>query len=66
MGILYDINAGAYHGYIKARLLLTLNEAGDQLSGTDKVEIFDADGNLAFAVPPGNTSFTRIKFEPFE
>ena len=65
MSINYDINTGAYLGMLKARLLLTLNEAGDQMSGTDKVEIFGPDGNLVFAVPPGNTSFTRIKFEPF-
>ena len=65
VGILYDINTGAYLGYLKARLVLTLNQGGDQMSGTDKVEIFDPDGNLVFAVPPGNTTFTRIKFEPF-
>src|SRR5262249_37799507 len=35
MGILYDINTGAYLGMLKARALLTLNDAGDQLSGTD-------------------------------
>ena len=65
VGILYDINTGAYLGYLKARLVLTLNEAGDQMSGTDKVEIFGPDGKLVFAVPVGNTTFTRIKFEPF-
>ncbi len=61
----YDIETGAYTGMLKARLLLMLNENGDQISGMDKVEIFGADGNLVFAVPPGNTTFTRIKFEPF-
>jgi len=64
MGILYDINTGAYLGMLKARALLTLNDAGDQMSGTDKVEVFDPDGNLVFAAT-GNTTFTRIKFEPF-
>lgn len=60
----YDINTGAYLGYLKARSLLTLNEAGDQLTGTDKVEIFDPNGNVVFTAT-GNTTFTRIKFEPF-
>jgi hypothetical protein len=64
-GLLYDINTGALLGYLKARIELTLNEAGDQMSGTDKIEIFDPDGNLVFAVPPGNSSFTRVKFESF-
>jgi hypothetical protein len=65
VGLLYDINTGAYMGYLKSRVMLTINEAGDHMSGTDKVEIYDPDGNLVFAVPPGNTSFTRIKVEPF-
>jgi hypothetical protein len=60
----YDINTGAYLGYLKARLVLTINEAGDQLTGTDKVEIFDSAGNVVFTAT-GNTTFTRIKFEPF-
>jgi hypothetical protein len=51
---------------LKARAVLTLNEAGDQISGTDKVEIFGPDGTLVFAVPPGTTTYTRIKFEPFD
>lgn len=60
----YDINSGAYMGLLKARSLLTLNAIGDQLSGLDKVEIFGPDGELVFAVS-GNTTFVRIKFEPF-
>lgn len=60
----YDINTGAYLGYLKARSVLTLNEAGDQMTGTDKVEIFDPNGKVVFAVT-GPTTFTRIKFEPF-
>jgi hypothetical protein len=64
MGILYDINTGAYLGMLRARALLILNDAGDQMSGTDKVEVFDPDGNLVFAAT-GSTTFTRIKFEPF-
>ncbi|MDQ3010129.1 MAG: hypothetical protein M3X11_05445 [Acidobacteriota bacterium] len=64
VGLLYDINTGAYLGYLKARVLLTLNEAGDQMSGTDKVEIFGPDGSLVFTAT-GNTSYKRIKAEPF-
>ena len=61
----YDINTGAYLGYLKARLVLTLNKAGDQMTGTDKVEIFGSDGELVFAAT-GATTFTRIKFESFD
>lgn len=64
VSINYDINTGAYMGMLKARVLLTLNGAGDQMSGTDKVEIFGPDGELVFTAS-GNTTFTRIKFEPF-
>ncbi len=49
---------------LKVRILLTLNKAGDQMSGTDKVEIFGPDGTLLQTFL-GNTTFTRIKFEPF-
>jgi hypothetical protein len=66
IGVLYTIDTGEYLGYLKARGSLTLNEAGDQLSGTDKVEIFAPDGSLVFAVPPGPLQFTRISAEPFE
>jgi len=64
MSIIYDINTGALLGYLKARLVLTMNQAGDQMSGTDNVEIFAPDNTLLFAVT-GSTTFTRIKFEPF-
>ncbi len=63
-GVLYDINTGAYMGMLKVRALLTLNEAGDQMTGTDKVEIFDPHGNLVFTAS-GSTPYKRIKFEPF-
>ena len=63
-GVLYDINTGAYSGMAKVRVLLTLNEAGDQMSGTDKVEIINPDGSV-ISLPSGNTPYTRIKFEPF-
>ena len=64
IGILYDINTGVYLGYLKARPVLTLNEAGDEMSGTDKVEIFAPDGSLVFSAS-GKTSYKRIKAEPF-
>ena len=60
----YDINTGAYLGYLKARLVLTLNEVGDEMSGTDKVEILGPTGELVFTAT-GATSYKRIKFEPF-
>ncbi len=64
VGIIYDINTGAYMGMLKARALLTLNKAGNQIIGTDKVEVFSPDGEVVFTAT-GNTTFTRIKFEPF-
>ena len=60
----YDLNTGAYMGLLKARTVLTLNATGDQMSGTDKVEIFGPNGELVFAVS-GNTTFMRIRYEPF-
>lgn len=66
VGILYDIASGEYLGHIKARVLVTLDETGDRLTGTDKVEIFGPDGGLVFAVPPGPIEYVRIKAEPFE
>jgi hypothetical protein len=64
--ILYDINTGEYLGYLKARLLLTMSANGNEMNGTDRVEIFGPDGSLVFAAPPGSTSFTRIRHEPFD
>ena len=64
VGIIYDINTGAYMGMLKARALLTLNKAGNQIMGTDKVEVISPDGEVVFTAT-GNTTFTRIKFEPF-
>jgi hypothetical protein len=64
VGLIYDINTGADLGTLKVRVLLTLNATGDQMSGTDKVEIFDPDGELVFTAS-GDVSYTRIKFEPF-
>jgi hypothetical protein len=66
MGIFYDINTGQLSGYLKVRLMLTLNEAGDEMSGNDQVEILDTNGNVVLPLPEGNTSYKRIKFEPFK
>ena len=65
LGILYDINTGHLNGFIKVRALLTLNEAGDEMSGTDKVQILDPDGNVVETFSSGSTPYKRIKFEPF-
>src|SRR5262252_9599198 len=47
-GVLYDINTAAYLGMLKVRIVLTLSKTGDQLSGTDKVEIINPDGTTTF------------------
>jgi len=65
MGVLYDINTGQLNGFVKVRVLLTLNVAGDEISGTDKVQILDPDGNVVDTFPSSNTPYVRIKFEPF-
>ena len=62
IGILYDINTGDLLGYLKAQPVLTINRAGDEMSGTDKVEILDPDGNVVFSAA-GESHFKRIKFE---
>ena len=63
IGILYDINTGQLLGYLKAQPVLTINRAGDEMSGTDHVEILDPDGNVVFTAA-GESHFKRIKFEP--
>lgn len=64
VAIQYDVPTAEYRGLIKIHGLLTLDRAGDQFSGTVKVDIFGADGNLV-----DNLSFgiegKRIKVEPF-
>jgi hypothetical protein len=62
MGIFYDINTGHLNGILKAQLVLTLNKAGDEMSGTDKVQILDPDGNVVLTFT-GETHYKRIKFE---
>jgi hypothetical protein len=66
IGLLYDIDTGEYRGYLKARLLLTLDAAGDQMSGTDRVEIYGPDGSVVAGPFTGQAQYTRIEAEPFE
>ncbi len=62
VGILYDINTGHLLGFLKARPVFVLNRAGDEMSGTDHVEITDPDGNVVFT-GTGETHYKRIKAE---
>jgi hypothetical protein len=64
-GVLYDINSGSYLGMLKVRIVLTISKSGDQLSGTDKVEIVNPDGTTTF-LGSSITPYTRIKFEAFK
>jgi hypothetical protein len=63
-GAQYDINTGVYLGMLKVRIVLTVDKAADQMSGTDKVEIVTPDGTI-IALGSHSTPYTRIKFEPF-
>jgi len=65
MGILYDIKTGEYQGSGKLRALLTLDRAGDRMSGNAKIEIFGPDGNLVVTFLHA-LRFTRIKVEPVD
>jgi len=62
----YDIPTDEFKGTLKVRINLTLNEAGDQLSGTDKADIFDPDGHLVDSFTTGTMQGTRIKVEPLD
>ena len=65
IGLLYSIQTGKYTGYLKAKTTYTFDPANPNvLTGTDHIFIYDAKGNLAFEVPEGATSFTRIIVEP--
>ena len=64
IGAQYDINTGANLGMLKVRIVLTVNKAGDQMSGTDKVELITPDGTI-IALGSHSTPYTRIQFEPF-
>lgn len=60
----YDLATSEFRGTLKVRINLTLNEAGDQLSGTDKADIFDPEGHLVDSFTTGTMQGTRIKVEP--
>ena len=62
--ILYDIQTGEYRGSGKLRGMLTLNKAGN-LSGDNKVEIFDPNGVLMIALPHP-FRLTRINVDPLD
>jgi hypothetical protein len=64
IGMFYDGITFELMGFLKVQLFLTLDPAGDQMSGTDKVQIFDPAGNLIEAMPTGNVHYARIKPEP--
>ena len=63
-GIFYDMNTGRLTRFIKGKTLLTINEAGDELSGTSQAQILDPDGNVINNFPGGSVSYKRIQFEP--
>jgi hypothetical protein len=66
VGLLYSIQTGKYTGHLKAKGTLTFNPATpNAMTGTDKVFIYDAAGNLVFEVPEGMTSFSRTVVEPY-
>jgi len=60
----YDVETDEFKGTLKVRINLTLNEAGDQLTGTDKADIFDPEGHLVDSFTTGTMQGTRIKVEP--
>jgi hypothetical protein len=62
--ILYDVPTAESRGLIKIHLLVTLNKAADQFSGTARVEIFDPESNLVDTLSFGLHA-TRIDVEPF-
>jgi hypothetical protein len=65
LGIVYNISTGELTGYLKVRVLLTIDEHGDKMIGTDKVQVLDPSGNVVVTFPSANTPYERIKFEPF-
>ena len=60
VGILYDIQTGAYQGSVRVRAVLTLARSGDRIDATVKVESFSPDGTLVAAFPH-TLRFTRVK-----
>jgi hypothetical protein len=66
VGLLYTIQTGKSTGYLKAKGVIGLNPNNmNVITGTDKVSIYDAAGNLVFEVPEGQTSLTRTVMEPY-
>ena len=65
IGILYDLNTGQLTGFVKVRFLMTLNEAGDEISDIDGPQLLDPQGNVIVSFPVGNGSSKRIQVEPF-
>jgi len=64
-GVLYDINTAQLNGFVRGRLLLTLNEAGDEITDMDGAQLLDPQGNVVATLPLGPGSSKRIQFEPF-
>ena len=62
--ILYDIQTGEYRGSGKLRGKLTLDKVGN-LSGDNRVEIFDPNGVLMIALPHP-FRLTRINVDPLD
>ena len=65
VAIFYDIKTGEFQAAGKLRGVLTLNEAGDALSGTLTADAFGPDGSLAFTLTH-TLRFTRIEVEPVD
>ena len=65
VGVVYDLQTGADQGAAKIRALLTLDAAGDHLSGDAKVDVFSPDGTLLVTFSH-TLRFTRIQVEPFD
>lgn len=60
--VFYDIQTGAFISTGKLRGVLTLNKAGDELSGNLAVDVVGLDGQVAFTLTH-TLSFTRIQVE---
>jgi hypothetical protein len=65
MAVFYDIQTGDYRATGKLRGVLTLDKAGDALSGTATVDAVGPDGNLDFTLTH-TLRFTRIKVEALD
>jgi hypothetical protein len=66
VALLYNLppkGPGTYQGRIYIQSTVMIDKAGDQMSGTDRVSIFDADDQLLDSFP-GTVRYTRIKPDP--